>query len=529
MKKIKKYLIIILSIVMVYTLTVTVYGSENNIYVTKEEYFSNLKENFGHNSEGTCTIVALEMMLLYYDTFVNDNIVPEQYEVKSNTKNNSPGSLNDQYLYNSSYSSYEEYINTYKDISLHAKLLYLNNINNENKGFILSVNSYETLLNLYFSEIGFIEYIDYNIISVHKNDCNIEEFIINNINNGDIVLTSIEEREDADNPNSLAIGSHSLIAYEYTDETIYMNYGYRSGTVNTSREDLSVVNSNNEVRQYNEYTRAMTINFNLNHVHSDNYKITNNSLEHRIVCPCGYNEYENHKFDVEENNKGICVDCKNEQTVSFDATIIPDPDSATNCGTYVNLYGGLYRGTDILPGFTRLLYLDYSSPSHSRLDYNWYSSDEDVAIVTKYGTLVGVSPGTCKIYAYLKTDPTRLGVITITTLRETLDKNYKIEVTTDIKEISYENGTEVTELKQSPNLFTIHSGYSRVLCFCSQNMYPSINDFVLNVSNDSVYITNYGTIIANEVIEETPVLVYGYHKNNRNIIINQEFIILPLT
>lgn len=521
MKIFKRCLLISLLFILITTFSVITKASSTT-YVTKEEYFTYLTENFGHNFENnihgnSCSIVALEMMLLYYDTFLNDNIVPEHYEVKSNTKYNSPGSINDQYLYYPE-SNFQEHMEEYKDKSLFAKLVSLNNYETQ-----VDYNTRITLLNLYFNEIGFIEGTHYSISSVRKaNGHNVKQFIINNINNGNIVLTNIYRVIDKD-----YIVDHNLIAYEYTNNTIYMNYGYHSGIVNTSHEDMSIIDSDGNEIIYHDYSNAMTINFNLPHVHSDNYYSYANVNEHINRCPCGYSVYENHKFIVDNDFTGTCANCKNTQSISNSATIVSDPDYVTNCGTYVTLYGGLYRGNDILPGFTRLLYFDYYSPSQSRLAYNWYSTNESVATVTPYGTVVGVSPGTCEIYAYLKTDPTRLGVITINTLDINLDQNYQIQITTDNKTNFYENGTEVTELNQSPNLFTIHSGYSRVICFSEQNMYPDINDFVWYASNDSVYITDFGTIIANEVEEETSVIIYGHHKRNINVIVNQEFIIIP--
>ena len=43
-------------------------------------YFYNLKENFGYNTHGSCGYVAAAMMLSYYDTLLNDNIIDEGYD-----------------------------------------------------------------------------------------------------------------------------------------------------------------------------------------------------------------------------------------------------------------------------------------------------------------------------------------------------------------------------------------------------------------------------------------------------------------
>ena len=48
---------------------------------TMVEYFEGLQENYPLNLLGSCTYVALTMLLTYYDTYLNDNIIPEVYDV----------------------------------------------------------------------------------------------------------------------------------------------------------------------------------------------------------------------------------------------------------------------------------------------------------------------------------------------------------------------------------------------------------------------------------------------------------------
>ena len=62
-------------------------GTENayrsNIYTYssfQESYFDNLTINHGMNFLGSCGYVGIDMLLSYYDTYLSDNIVPEQYD-----------------------------------------------------------------------------------------------------------------------------------------------------------------------------------------------------------------------------------------------------------------------------------------------------------------------------------------------------------------------------------------------------------------------------------------------------------------
>jgi len=49
--------------------------------ITNAFYFERLGSKHGLNSKGTCTIVAAQMLLGYYDTFANDYIVDDDYDV----------------------------------------------------------------------------------------------------------------------------------------------------------------------------------------------------------------------------------------------------------------------------------------------------------------------------------------------------------------------------------------------------------------------------------------------------------------
>ena len=93
-------------------------------------------------------------------------------------------------------------------------------------------------------------------------------------------------------------------------------------------------------------------------------------------------------------------------------TLLPDPLQSINCGSQINVVekdiNYAYRSygeNTILEGFTRIIYL---SNWTSRTDYYWYSSNEDVAMVTDFGTVLAkdVSQNTeIKIMAVNKHNP----------------------------------------------------------------------------------------------------------------------------
>lgn len=83
--------------------------------------------------------------------------------------------------------------------------------------------------------------------------------------------------------------------------------------------------------------------------------------------------------------------------------LITDPSFNDLCGSQINIkekeddiYNRSYRSNEITQGFSRIIYL---STGDSRYNYDWYSSDEEIAIVTNHGTVLGLSEGDVTIMA----------------------------------------------------------------------------------------------------------------------------------
>lgn len=114
--------------------------------------------------------------------------------------------------------------------------------------------------------------------------------------------------------------------------------------------------------------------------------------------------------------------------VNMDGTLVADPmpNQRYTIGSEVLLNNGSYNNYNITEGFTRCIYLMNGNtllePS-SRLLYDWYSSDDDVALVTQYGTVLAKSVNSNTnviIYAILKEDPSVVYRKTFTILNDTL-------------------------------------------------------------------------------------------------------------
>ena len=99
-------------------------------------------------------------------------------------------------------------------------------------------------------------------------------------------------------------------------------------------------------------------------------------------------------------------------TESGNSLLITDPDQYTNCGSQItvaemntHVSNRSYRQNTIIEGFTRIIYL---GNGNSRQAYYWYSSNENVATVSEFGTVFAQNVAqdtTVKIMAVYKTDP----------------------------------------------------------------------------------------------------------------------------
>ena len=335
-----------------YNSNITVYHN----YLTS--YYDNLTYNFGMNYKGSCGYVGIGMLLSYYDTFLDDSIIPEQYDIVSNgydgnmiLRRNSPGIFRDAiidpntdsgiYGYLLSAADYYSYVNANSSFSLHSKLImlgaqygYYNFSNNDSPA---STNFYIRLniINKYFEDVlGFdsddysLEYLSYTNSSNQSDD--VREFAISKVQNNQPVLLSI----GGDN------GGHVVVAYDYDEETdkLYCHFGWGANKTHVTIESEG----------FCLYKSALVINFTRTHTHTNNYgvtKISNNipttnyycfessnltivnhsyiynyipysGLVHRAYCKCG--EY---KSEMHNMVSGMCLQCHylNNHTHSYDS------------------------------------------------------------------------------------------------------------------------------------------------------------------------------------------------------------------
>lgn len=282
-----------------------------------QAYFDNLTYNFGKNYKGSCSYVALAMLLSYYDTYLNDEIIPEEYDIplistdyNMIAKRNSPGVLRDLINYSGqidvgmSTAEYYSKILELSNTSLHAKLITLgkqmgyydyNDLENPcgttfHKmsyvliAYLLSVTNYTT-------DDFTLDILNYELNVNQSNSDLVRNFTIEKIKQGIPVALAIKK--------STSTSGHVVIAYDYDETTdeIYCHFGWESSDTHKTPESEG----------YSLYKSALTINFNVSHVHTNNYGITKNNVTTYYCYDSPYIEtYKKHTHNYVNHNCTIC-------------------------------------------------------------------------------------------------------------------------------------------------------------------------------------------------------------------------------
>lgn len=204
-------------------------------------YYDNLTWNLGLNYKGSSGYVAIGMLLSYYGTFLDDNIIPEQFDINSIgagydmiARRNSPGIRKD--ILKESYTDVREMNNEnyliealqLENFSLHSKLISIGNslgyIDFDDEIFPLKTNFNQrmNILKYYLENILTLKSddykLDYVINNSKKNNYDFRNFIINAVNNHKPVLLSIGND----------IENHIVLAYDYNkdNDELYCHFGY---------------------------------------------------------------------------------------------------------------------------------------------------------------------------------------------------------------------------------------------------------------------------------------------------------------
>ena len=272
-------------------------------------YFNGLNQNFGYNWMGTCDYIALGMMFSYYDSYLNDDIIPEECDVPSTggdkdmiNRNNSPGFLfdiinnDDAKLYASKDTARQltnvEYCNVlsgkYGSKSFQLRLIELAAKNEWLKldgsaKFITSPRDLIKLCKEFLNTAGFEEGKDYDVITyIDYYSNNMKKFITENIDAGRPVYCS--------GFNNKTGQGHAFVCYDYESlDKIYAHMGWFLNTIHTDQFEL-----------YGDAIDAFAIDFKIEHTHSYNYMVGNKAY---CYCDEEIETYHNHNYTYVGVNK----------------------------------------------------------------------------------------------------------------------------------------------------------------------------------------------------------------------------------
>lgn len=274
--------------------------------VKLRRYFENLTENYGANITETCGYVALGSMLTYFDTYWDDRIIPEKYEVNPSMscisdvlEVTSPGSFYDDTLLNSSELLYKAECLRTSDVNLHSLLVSQNSS--------LSISAYDTeevfknfLASSYDNAFVYISYeFDSDLSTSQKNQLAMYYSSLA-IDRGIPVKLSLY--------NPSRDRRHSVVAHSYSANTLYCHFGWNSS--------LTSVPFNYD-GYYSEIYALTLVVPRMPHYHSNNYVIEHEDGFKYFYCPCPETLGHTHNFSTyeeidESGHLAICSICNEE-------------------------------------------------------------------------------------------------------------------------------------------------------------------------------------------------------------------------
>lgn len=290
-------------------------------------YFKNFELRQEYNKIGTCSIVSLSMLLCYYDTFYNDNIVKDsityidRFGIEKSISTMQNGEFDNciDYRYsNASLGPTKAFHDYLLDLMIRHNIKELvpecdsnGNYLYDNEGNIKYVTGgiSDSEVNEIFTKYCIENNINNNLLSFSSNICSSEAKLLKLLDNGIPLELSISDYTYfytyGGEPRGKKIenANHSVVCYGYvkTDNGIYLkvHLGYDNDDIIDEMNQFYV--NINSVGYYSYYS----FDFNNNHICSTNYVYKNNSNSNFIVeiCPChDLTYYFEHNFITDSNN-----------------------------------------------------------------------------------------------------------------------------------------------------------------------------------------------------------------------------------
>lgn len=247
-----------------------------------QTYFEKLHTYSPDNNLGSCGYVSLIQAMSYYDTFVNDEIIPSAYDKHDSSAKTaeeaaqvSPGVIRDTY-YSSTDGTYYNYCHNNYDTDFQCALTVANNQvdgtdNSSNFGFSIGGWDYQKTFNKFYNGNSPLKVVSYDASSQSA----YINYIKKSIDNDDPVIVHIKKHDSS----GKEIAFHSVVAYDYDSSGIYANFGWTS---TASTRQLLLGGSYG----YDLITNCYTlVDSSTTHTHSNNYVINGTGY-----CGCNLNE-----------------------------------------------------------------------------------------------------------------------------------------------------------------------------------------------------------------------------------------------
>ena len=261
-------------------------------------YFLQLKNSIPDNFEGSCSYVAATMLLSFYDTYWNGNVIDNKYEEKGivtttlfsalspSTKTTSDSDIisatKTKFPDNTTFTdaNYYEALIDYSETDLQRKLIKIaveEHIDGVFEYFSLFPHEVKSLLEYYlFTERGFSS-SDVSVELVIPGITDIKQYAIEKVKQGIPVFVSAAE--------SLT-SAHSFIIYDYdeTNDELYCHMGWGANKTHVAFSTI----------EYQIFEGAVSLSINTGHYHAYNYIENQGASNEKSYCSCDFSCHPEH-------------------------------------------------------------------------------------------------------------------------------------------------------------------------------------------------------------------------------------------
>lgn len=240
---------------------------EAAVKIPNYEYFFHLNGKYGLNDSSVCTMVALQIVLGYYDSFINDGIVPEEWDVPAYSQIENPSSWED--FDDSPGTGSRGTAGRPQDDRMLDHLVDICtdefDPDIESSGTTMLIE--QDVLEYYLNERG-LSSSQYSIEIADDGSRPDTEYL-------NPARTIIKQAIDAGRPVFANGCHHATVAFAYDDDYVYVDTGW--GYVGKTEWDAFLCDGSSEY-----HPNAMDLEIELAHSHSDNY-VANDGF----YCSCG--------------------------------------------------------------------------------------------------------------------------------------------------------------------------------------------------------------------------------------------------